>query len=57
MIRKSRVVSWSFFAIMVILSLSSPVAAASGCVSCHTNPELLKALYKPPVIPVGAGEG
>ncbi len=57
MTKKSCVFLWSLFAVLLVFPLSSPFAAASGCVSCHTNPELLKSLYKPPVIAAGAGEG
>jgi len=32
-------------------------AAKSSCLGCHTNDRVMKALYKPPVLEGGEGEG
>jgi hypothetical protein len=36
----------------------SPAAEESGCVKCHANEAIIKALHKPkPLPPAGSGEG
>jgi hypothetical protein len=32
-------------------------ATPNTCVNCHTNESLMKAMYKPPVLPPSEGEG
>ncbi|HQG33673.1 MAG TPA: hypothetical protein PK175_02215 [Syntrophales bacterium] len=43
--------------VLLIFTVSGLAASGKGCITCHTDGELLKSLYKPPVIDAGAGEG
>jgi recombinational DNA repair protein (RecF pathway) len=47
------------FLIVVFLLVSATgfTANTNSCVNCHTNDTLMKALYKPPAMPEGEGEG
>jgi hypothetical protein len=56
-VMKARFVLWSVLMVVFCFPSSSPTAADSGCVICHTNDAILKTLYKPPVIHAGEGEG
>jgi hypothetical protein len=55
---KAIFVLWSVFLLVFFFPSSSTNAAAtSSCQICHTNEGVLKALFKPPAMEAGEGEG
>lgn len=55
---KAMVVLWSVLFLTFFFPSSSTIATGtSSCQLCHTNEGVLKALFKPPAMETGEGEG
>lgn len=55
---KAIFVLWSVLLLVFSFPSSSTIADdMNSCMICHTNESVLKALFKPPVVKAGEGEG
>jgi hypothetical protein len=55
---KAVFVLWSVLLLVFFLPSSSTIATGTNsCQICHTHEAVLKALYKPPAMEAGEGEG
>ena len=55
-ILKFRMILLAAFAALCV-SRAVLAATPNTCVNCHTNESLMKAMYKPPILPPSEGEG
>ena len=53
---KLRIIFLAAFAALCVSQVAL-AATPNTCVNCHTNESLMKAMYKPPILPPSAGEG
>jgi hypothetical protein len=55
---KTMFILWSILLFSFFFPASATVATGTNsCQDCHTNESVLKALFKPPAMEVGEGEG